>query len=178
MTVEFKKEDQKQMTKWIGGRKKYKLLYKASRDGCTATAFHNTCNNKGPNVTILYNKNNFIYGGYTSLSWKSVGNYQVDTKSFLFRLYQNGNWKPVQMPVNNTQNSIYDNASYGPTFGAHDLHAFTNTINFDGQMFSLNGSATFGTSYTMNGETYKTIADGNLQVKDIEVYQVEGKYKY
>ncbi|CAG2189894.1 unnamed protein product [Mytilus edulis] len=176
MTVEFKKEDQKQMTKWIGGRKKYTLLYKATRDGCTATAFHNTCNNKGPNVTILYNNDNFIYGGYTSLSWKSVGNYQVDPKAFLFRLYQKGNWKPVQMPVTNTQNSIYDNASYGPTFGAYDLQPFSNTINFDGSVFTLNGSTAFGTSYTMNGENYTSIANGNLKVKDIEVYLVEGKY--
>lgn len=175
MAVEFKKVDQKQMTKWIAGRKSYTLLYKASRDGCAATAFHNTCDNKGPTVTILYNNDNFIYGGYTSAIWKSAGNYQADPKAFLFRLYQNGNWKPVKMPVTNTQNSIYDNATYGPTFGAHDLHTFTNTITFDGTIFSLNGATKFGTSYTMNGENYESIANGNLKVKDIEVYLVEGQ---
>ena len=174
MVVEFKKADQAQLSKWIGGRRKYTLLFKASRDGCTSTAFHNNCNNKGPTVTILYNTNDSVFGGYTSVNWRSCGNYLADTKSFLFRIYQNGTWKPVQMPVNNTNNSIYDNASYGPTFGGHDLHTFTNTINSNGAYFPLNGSASFGHSYTMNGENYNSIANGHLQVKDIEVYLVEG----
>lgn len=178
MTVEYKKKDQKQMTKWIGGRKKYTLLYKASRHGCSATNFHNICNNKGPTVTILYNNDEFIYGGYTSLSWKSVGLFQPDNNAFLFRLYQNGNWKPVKMPVKNAQHAIYDIATYGPTFGAYDLHTFSSTVNFDGTTFNLNGNTNFGVSYTMNGENYSAIANSNLRVRDIEVYLVEGKYDF
>jgi len=175
MTVEFKKNDQVQMSKWIGGKKKFTLLFKASTDGCTSTAFHNKCNNKGPTVTILYNTNNSVYGGYTSVNWRSYGNYLEDAKAFLFRLYQNGVWKPVQMTVQNATNAIYDNASYGPTFGGHDLHTFTNTVNTNGTYFPLNGSVNLGQSYATNGENYNSIANGHVQVKDMEVYLVEGK---
>lgn len=175
MIAEFKKEDRSQMTKWIGGMKKYTLLYKASGDGCTSTAFHNACNNKGPTVTILYNHDNFIYGGYTSVSWRSIGNFQTDTKSFLFKLYQNDTWSPVKMPIANYRNSIYDHADFGPTFGDRDLQTFSGKVNFDGTIFNLNGKTNFGSSYTVNDENYKSIANGNLGVKDIEVYLVEGE---
>ncbi|XP_063427095.1 interferon-induced protein 44-like [Mytilus trossulus] len=173
MTYQFHKKEQNQLAKWIGGRKKFTLLYKASRDGCSETAFHNNCNNKGPTVTVLYNTDNFMYGGYTSASWKSIGNYQNDGSAFLFRLYHNGNWKPVRLPVMNAQHAIYDVSSNGPIFGAHDLNTFSSTITFDGTCFPLNGSASFGKSYTMNGENFNSIANGHLKVKDIEVYLVE-----
>ena len=175
MTVEFKKNDQVQMSRWIGERKKFTLLFKASRDECSSTAFHNKCNNKGPTVTILYNTNKSVYGGYTSVNWKSCGNYLQDAKAFLFRLYQNGVWKPVQMTVQNATQAIYDDASYGPTFGGHDLHTFSNTVNTNGTYFPLNGSVTMGHSYATKGENYNSIANGHIQVKDMEVYLVEGK---
>ncbi|CAC5394352.1 unnamed protein product [Mytilus coruscus] len=77
------------------------------------------------------------------------------------------------MPVANYRNSIYDNADYGPTFGDRDLQAFSGTVNFDGTIFNLNGKTNFGSSYTMNDENCKSIANGNMGVKDIEVYLVE-----
>ncbi|XP_076095598.1 interferon-induced protein 44-like [Mytilus galloprovincialis] len=174
MGVELKKIDQLQMNKWIDGNKKYTLLYKATRDGCSAGAFHNKCNNKGPTVTILYNINNSVFGGYTSVSWRSAGGYHADAYAFLFRLYQNGRWIPIKMPFSGSNNSsIYDDASFGPTFGAFDLKTFTGSINSSGTYYHLNGTTNFGQSYTMNGETYKSIANGHLQIKDIEVYLVE-----
>jgi hypothetical protein len=174
MTTELKKSDQKQMSKWIGGRHKYTLLYKISRDGCNAVAFHSNCNNKGATVTVLYNSNGSVYGGYTSISWRSAGAYGTDNKAFLFRLYQNGTFKPVQFPVATGINAIYDVANYGPIFGAHDLNAFTGTVAHDGTCFPLNGGTAFGTSYTMKGENANTICNGNLKVTDLEVYLVEG----
>ncbi|CAC5404512.1 Interferon-induced protein 44-like [Mytilus coruscus] len=54
---EISKVDQKQITEWIGGRQKYTLLFKASRDGCVATTFHSKCNNKGATVTVLLYQN-------------------------------------------------------------------------------------------------------------------------
>ncbi|XP_071162519.1 interferon-induced protein 44-like [Mytilus edulis] len=174
MAVTFKKSDQKQMNEWLGGNKRYTLLFKATRDGCDATAFHTKCNNKGPTVTIMYNTNSSVYGGYTSLSWASTQGHQVDENSFLFRIYQNGNWKPVKMPVKNTTYSIYDNGAYGPTFGGgYDLPSFTNTITLTGGYFQLNGALSFGHSYNSNGETLDSISNGHMNVKDIEVYSVE-----
>ena len=175
MTTELKKGDQKQLSEWIGGRHKYTLLYKISRDGCNATTFHTNCNNKGATVTVLYNSNGSVYGGYTSLSWKNIGNYGIDQKAFLFRLYQNGTFKPVQFPSIGGTHAMYDRADYGPTFGAgHDLYTFSGTITHDGTGFPLNGYAKFSNSYTMKGEDINTICNGNLKVTDLEVYLLEG----
>ncbi|CAC5374796.1 unnamed protein product [Mytilus coruscus] len=174
MTVTFKKGDKKQINEWLGGNKRYTCLFKATRDGCDATIFHNLCNNKGPTVTIMYNTNNSVYGGYTSLSWASIGDFRGDGNAFLFRLHQNGKFKPVKLSASNTTYSIYDEASYGPTFGGgHDLPSFTNTITLTGDYFQLNGTLSFGHSYNSNGETLDSITNGHKNTKDIEVYLVE-----
>ncbi|VDI11098.1 Hypothetical predicted protein [Mytilus galloprovincialis] len=171
---EINKVDQKQISEWIGGRQKYTLLFKASRDGCVATTFHSKCNNKGATVTVLYNTNGSVYGGYTSVAWRSTGAYSIDNKAFLFRLYLNGTAKPVQFPVTVPGHAINDNPNYGPTFGGgHDLYTFNGTVTHDGTCYPLNGSANFGNSYNMKGENLNTIGNGNLKVTDLEVYMVE-----
>ncbi|CAG2238099.1 unnamed protein product [Mytilus edulis] len=176
MAVKFKKSDQKQMNSWLNGNKGYTCLFRATRDGCDATKFHTLCDNKGPTVTIIYNINNSVYGGYTSLSWDSSGSYRSDGHAFLFRLYQNGDWKPVQLPVSSPTYSIYDNPGYGPTFGGnHDLLSFTSTVASSGGYFELNGYVNPGHSYSANGETTESITNGSNQAKDIEVFLIEDK---
>lgn len=174
--VEFKKNDQLQMNKWLEGDKKYTILYKASRDGCCATTFHNRCNNRGPTVTLLYNTYDSVFGGYTSVSWRSVGGYQTDVKAFLFRLYNYANWSPAKMPVRNSSYSIYDVASSGPTFGSGpDLITFTGELQTHYEYFNLNRTANFGHSYDSNGQSSSSMSNGNMQIKDIEVYLIEGR---
>ena len=47
---------------------KWRLLFRASRDGFAAATFHSKCDNKGPTVTIVKSGSN-IFGGFTELSW-------------------------------------------------------------------------------------------------------------
>ena len=51
------------------GGKLWRLLFRASRDGFAAAAFHSKCDNKGPTVTIVKSENNMIFGGFTEESW-------------------------------------------------------------------------------------------------------------
>ena len=48
------------------------LIYRASRDGWTATDFHSFCDYKGPTVTVIKSENQ-IFGGYTELQWEPTG---------------------------------------------------------------------------------------------------------
>ena len=48
----------------------YVLLYRASRDGWSASNFHSFCDNKGPTVTVI-KSGNYIFGGYTEQPWQS-----------------------------------------------------------------------------------------------------------
>ena len=53
---------------WLPRDGKWRLLFRASRDGFAAATFHSKCDNKGPTVTIVKSGSN-IFGGFTELSW-------------------------------------------------------------------------------------------------------------
>ena len=48
----------------------WRLLFRASRDGFAAKAFHLRCDNKGPTV-IIVKSYQLIFGGFTEVSWTS-----------------------------------------------------------------------------------------------------------
>ena len=50
-------------------RHRFRLLFRASRDGFAAATFHSRCDNKGPTVTIVKSGKN-VFGGFTEQSWK------------------------------------------------------------------------------------------------------------
>ena len=52
----------------------YKLIYSATKHGDKAKDFHLKCDYIGPNLIIIKTKNNFIFGGVTSKSWKHLLN--------------------------------------------------------------------------------------------------------
>ncbi|XP_076099517.1 interferon-induced protein 44-like [Mytilus galloprovincialis] len=179
MAVKFKSGEQKQMNEWLGGNKRYRCIFKATRDGCDSATFHMKCDNKGPTVTIMYNTSHSVYGGYTSLSWGSTKGYRNDGSAFIFRFYQNGNWRPIKLPIKITSYSIYDTKARGPTFGGgHDLPSFTNTIISKDDYFQFNTTFDFGHSYNTNGESSDSFTNGHMQIKDMEVYLIEDKPNY
>ncbi|XP_067680289.1 interferon-induced protein 44-like [Haliotis asinina] len=168
------KKDQKQLRKWLDGVKGFELLYKATRDGCSNTAFHQKCDNKGPTVTVLYNTSDCVFGGYTSVSWDSAGAYRVDPTAFLFRLYFKGSSSPKRYQTTNGTNAIYGHVNYGPTFGGgHDIHSFNGTVALSGASFPLNGYMTPGNSYNMAGDNAASLACSSLVCYDVEVYSVK-----
>lgn len=90
---------QTQLSQWIGKDSQFIRLYKLSRDGGSAKKFHDLCDNKGPTVTIYYNTDNKVYGGYLSDSWRTFrSDYWTDNVAFLYKLYTTGNWKPLRFP--------------------------------------------------------------------------------
>ena len=165
-----------QFITWIGRPCHFRLLYKISRDGCSAPTFHQKCDGQGATVTVLYNTNNTIFGGYLSQSWNSSGGYINDPSAFLFRLQYSGSSNPLKFPVTNTASAGYGHSTYGPTFGSgNDIYTFSGTINKSGNYFPLNGVVSgLGTTYNLNGQNSNSITNNNLQVTDLEVYKVEG----
>ena len=59
-------------------RSKWRLLFRASRDGFAAKNFHSKCDNKGPTLTIVKSGSS-IFGGFTEAQWQAPnlpkGNY-------------------------------------------------------------------------------------------------------
>ena len=165
-----------QLEQWIGtGPKKFDLLYSITRDGCSSTMFHQKCDNQGPTVTLLYNQQGSIYGGYTKLSWTSSGSYGNDSTAFMFRLQYNGSETVNKFPCTNTKYAVHMQSSYGPTFGGGpDLHTFSGTINKTGSYYPLNGYTNMNHTYNSQGIGMNQINNGTMNVTELEVYRVSG----
>lgn len=143
------------------------LLYKASRDGWSAAAFHRKCDNKGATYTRAIITDGRVLGAYTSLSWSStIQNYQHDTTAFMydgktkyFSTY--GAWGAGQY-------ATYMNSSNFPTFGGgHDMyisgkHMYSNSFTFL--------TAEYKGPFGRNKQTYQ-----DYPLKDIEVYAVNAE---
>jgi len=168
---------------WINtGPKTFTLLYSATRDGCSATTFHQKCDNQGATVTVLYNPQGSVYGGYTGQSWNSnTGTYTKDQTAFIFQLNFSGKGQRTKFPVVSSNYAIYSENTVGPTFGScHTIHTFTNTVNVSNGVFALNGSVSFNGSYQMSNvspkvKSWNDIHNGKLNVTELEVYKVTGK---
>ncbi|RGB38450.1 hypothetical protein C1646_740595 [Rhizophagus diaphanus] len=113
---------------------KFDLLYRASKDGNTAAAFHAKCDNKGATIVIVKIQNSeYIIGGYNPLFWDLNNNYKTTKDSFIFSFMDRNNLQTAKVGyIKDGQHgsSIYCNQSYGPSFGGgHDLFQYVNYNN-------------------------------------------------
>ena len=62
------------------------LLFRASENEYRSSSFHKSCDNKGPTITIIYNKCNHVFGGFINVSWNCESRYKIkrDPDAFLF----------------------------------------------------------------------------------------------
>jgi hypothetical protein len=156
----------------FGERKKLQLLYRGSRDGFEAKAFHSRCDGHPNTVSLILSKNNCIFGGYTPLAWGSGNGYVADPSltSFIFTI-KNPHGLPPQICKQKQQDSaIYGSASYGPVFGNnHDLKV-RNPFQGGNSNYSNLGSVYanetgIGGHLVLTGEEY-------FVVEEIEVFQI------
>ena len=62
------------LREWIGDYQ-WRLIYRASEHGYTASSFHECCNDKGPTLIVIKSDGGWIFGGYTTKSWSGDGIY-------------------------------------------------------------------------------------------------------
>ncbi|KAH3715463.1 interferon-induced protein 44-like [Dreissena polymorpha] len=162
-----------QLESWIGtGPKIFTLLYKITKDGCNPATFHQKCANQGPTVTVLYNQQDSVYGGYVSAHWNSGGAWVQDANAFLFQLKYSGTDTFTKFPIRETTYALYGGKTYGPLFGmGHDLLTFLNTVNSSGGYFALKGQMKFG-CYNNQDLSADQVNNGNMNVTELEVYRV------
>ena len=64
------------LREWIGNNYKWRLIYRASEHGYTASSFHECCDYvKGPTLIVIKSSGGWIFGGYTTQSWSGDGIY-------------------------------------------------------------------------------------------------------
>ena len=57
------------LREWVGDYK-WRLIYRTSEHGYTANSFHKYCDDKGPTLIVIKSSEGWIFGGYTTRSWK------------------------------------------------------------------------------------------------------------
>ena len=161
----------KQLHAWVkevdSKDQKFKLLWKGSRDGFTASKFHSNCDGKGPTLTVVQSTDGVIFGGYTSLSWNGNNSYYQDNAAFIYSITKG--YKVSKQ--NNTDYSIDCHSGCGPVFGRGRDIAIQNNCNATNENFGT-GVRSGGSTYKLpSGESF--IAGTNkFTVKEIEVYSV------
>ena len=151
--------------------KSFELLYRATEHGFGANHFHERCNNRGATVTIVRDSVGNLFGGYTSVPWRSCNSYSNDPNAFLFSLVNPSNTGPVRVPRsgNGNGNDVYDHANNGPTFGGnHDLCIATNSN------AGASSQVNIGFSYQVQPQgAHFFTGNKAFQVAEIEVLHVK-----
>ncbi|KAL9961572.1 hypothetical protein ACROYT_G030534 [Oculina patagonica] len=143
---------------------KWKLCYRATDHGWSASTFHSQCNSLGPSVTFI-RVGEYIFGGYTDRDWHSGSSYTDSTYSFIFSFKNHYGLEPFKLHVKKYSNAIYGNSGYGPTFGAgHDIYI-------------ANSAGSNTNSYSNLGSTYVQLAGyryGSSEAQSV----FAGSYKF
>jgi hypothetical protein len=90
-----------------------------SRDGSNCKDFHNSCDNKGPTLTLIQTTKNKIFGGFTPLNWRCEKDKDREIKcdeslqTFIFSL---NNMKKYDL-LNKEDYAITCSINHGPNFG-------------------------------------------------------------
>jgi hypothetical protein len=109
----------------------FSLLYKATRDGFEPEDFHNTCDNKGPTITIIKTKKGYLCGGYSPLPWTSQGTRCIGPNPdyFLFTLTNPHNVPPTRYKFDGYHRR--NNGTDHINFASNKLYIFSefNVIN-------------------------------------------------
>ena len=155
------------------------LLYRATRDGFTALAFHNKCDGKANTITIIENNLNYVFGGYTSAAWSTNGE-TYDSNAFIFSLRRAGVSNFEKYKVTTPSLAITGRSDQGPTFGA----TYASSVQINDNSNTKTGSHTNFCEYyecplgyapdTMNDRTQSYLAGNynNWLAVEIEVYQL------
>jgi len=161
------KDEKIMVFNWIkqNAKLKFKLLFKATRDGDRISKFADKVKGKSPTLILIKTKTGYKFGGYTTVEWDMTGTYtyKKDENAFIFSI---NNKKKFNIKKGNEGYAICGDPNHFAFGGGHDLTIWDNFFSNDySQNYSCNYS--YGTSnYELTGGANK------FYVEECEVYQV------
>jgi len=161
-------KQKEKLLEWLNNRRAT-LLYSATRDGFSASAFHRLCDNKGKTITVIRSTQGYIFGGYADNSWDSSNSYKNVYNCWLFTLTNPNNLAPTKFVAASTSSAMYCATTLGPTFGeGHDISLSDNSNN-------NNSYIGFPSTYSDSvGHGNKTFTGArNFQTNEVEVFLVQ-----
>ena len=152
--------------------KQFKLLYRASRDGFGASAFHSKCDNQTKTLTVIKTTKGYIFGAYTAIAWDSISKHKSDPTAFIFSLTNPSN-QPQLIPIKTTTaKAIYCFSSHGPVFGCFDICIQNNSNTSDGNYSELGYSFDFKLHSPETTESESFLAGSrDFKTTEVEVFK-------
>lgn len=145
---------------------KLNLLFRASRDGDTISAFHKLVDGISPTISLIQTKNNYIFGGFTEHAWDSSSGCVRTNNTFMFSFNKN----KIYMGKNG--GLIHCTQDYGPWFcggsGVYQDHYFNSKNSYQWEL-STNQGVFEG--FSENFELVGGIK--NFTINEVEVFKVE-----
>ena len=161
------------------GEPQCELLFRASRDGWDAKAFHRHCDDQGATLTvILEQEHGYVFGGYADAPWNSSG-FMIGSGggAFLFALRCHAGLGPTRMGLAGTKNgrAMHGIAAKGPSFGHGelDLGATLGRDAGDGSRTDVGGNSVHECPAGQDGRSLLTGAR-RFRAAEVEVYRVRG----
>jgi hypothetical protein len=142
--------------------KKYRLLFRASRDGDSANKFHSICDNSNNLIILVQTNKGLRFGGYTSNKFKVSSHMKYDNNAFLFSLDLKKVYK-----IAPGEYAIYCYYNSGPCFSQGSLYIPNNFFKKFGKTSLAGGPYQFKEDYEINKGQEKFL------VKELEIFQVQ-----
>ena len=146
----------------ITKNKKYRLLFRASRDGDKANTFHSLCDKYSNLIILIKTKKGARFGGYTSSKFRSSAHLKFDNNAFLFSL---DNKKVFNIIPGEYAIYCYDNT--GPCFSKTSLYIPNSFFSKPGKTSKAGGPFQFKKDYELNRGVEKFL------VEELEIFQVK-----
>ena len=142
--------------------KKYRLLFRASRDGDSANKFHDICDKYSNLIVLIITEDGTRFGGFTSSKFRSSSHLKFDNNAFLFSL---DNKKVFNIIPGQYAIYCYDNT--GPCFSKGSLYVPNNFFSKYGKTRIAGGPFQFKKDYELNNGIEKFL------IKELEIFQVK-----
>lgn len=141
--------------------KKYKLLFRAKRDGDSAKIFHSLCDKYNNIIVLIETKQGLRFGGYTSVKFGGTAHLKKDNKAFLFSLDNKKIYK-----IDSNKYAIYCYSNSGPCFSYGSLYIPNNFFRVPGKTGKICSPYKFSFDFELNnGKEY-------FMVNELEIFQV------
>ena len=160
----------------------FKLVYRGTRDGDSATVFHKRCDKIGQNITLVKTDKDKIFGGFTKCNWEIPEEYlkeieeddtesgiqKNDEYSFCFTL---GSEKKIYNHCDESDEEVKPAIFCGPKFGP----TFCNNIfAINNKFLKYGGYSTKNEKSCFDGQEndYELTGEKNFKIKELEVYEI------
>jgi uncharacterized coiled-coil protein SlyX len=154
--------------------KRFKLLWRGSRDGFTAGEFHRRCDGRANTLTLIADTDGNVFGDFTPVEWQNSSSYKGDgsLRSFLFTLRNPHGVPPRKFALRaeRKQYAIRCDSECGPVFGGNCI-AVADNCNAN----TLSYTGCFGHTYdSVSGKIEKEFFTGAVYftVEEIEVFKI------